>query len=69
MAVSSQECIFRVLLLPSNMAEQMLRSQLWRLDARGTAVEFGLLVGVPALHQMAPVGCGLIGKELSGLVV
>lgn len=38
----------------------------WRLDGNGTAVEFGLLVGVPVLHQMAPVGWGLIGKEVSG---
>lgn len=51
------------------MADQMLRSQQVPLDANGTAVEFRLLVGVPALHQMAHVGCGLIGKEVSGLVL
>lgn len=37
----------------------------WRLDGNGTAVGFGLLVGVPVLQQMAPVGWGLIGKEVS----
>ena len=36
----------------------------WRLDGNGTAAEYGLSVGVPVLHQMAPVGWGSIGKEV-----